>query len=67
MTSIEKSVFGSFFRICAFNSETFCTLNESSPYLKEDDRRKNVDIIKITPCGTNKNGTSLFCYELLWR
>ena len=67
MKGIEKSVFGSFFRICAFDSETFCELNKPDPYLKEGGRWKKVDIIKIIPCGTTEGGDTLFCYELLWR
>ena len=67
MKGIEKSVFGSFFRICIFDSQTFCTLNESRPYIKENGRCKEVDIIKIVPCGTTNDGDPIFCYELLWR
>ena len=67
MNDIEKSVYGSFFIICAFNSETFCTLNKPSPYLRENGRCKDVDIIKIVPCGTSERGNTLFCFELLWR
>ena len=67
MKSIEKSVYGSFFRICSFDSETFYSLNKTIPYLKEDGRCKDVDIIKIIPCGTTERGNTLFCYELLWR
>lgn len=67
MNGIEKSVFGSFFRICAFDSETFCTLNKTEPYLWENNRCNVVDIIRIIPCGTTERGNTLFCYELLWR
>jgi hypothetical protein len=67
MKGVEKSVFGSFFRICEFDSVVFCSLNKSRPYLREDDSRKDVDIIKIVPCGTTERGNTLFCYELLWR
>lgn len=67
MKGIEKSVYGSFFRICAFDSETFCTLNKPIPCLREDGRCKDVDIIKIVPCGTTERGNTIFCYELLWR
>ena len=68
MTGIEKSVFGSFFRICEFDSSTFRSLNESEPYLRrEDGKWKDVDIVKIIPCGSTEKGNTLFCYELLWR
>ncbi len=68
MKGIEKSVFGSFFRICAFDSPAFCSLNESEPYLRiEDGRCKEVDIVKVIPCGKTEKGNTIFCYELLWR
>ena len=68
MKGIEKSVFGSFFRICAFDSPAFCTLNDSEPYLStEYGNYKKVDIVKITPCGKTEKGNTLFCFELLWR
>ena len=67
MKGIEKSVFGSFFRICVFDSETFNSLNEPEPYLREKGKYKDVDIIKIVPCGTTDRGDPIFCYELLWR
>lgn len=67
MIGVEKSVFGSFFRICEYDSETFRSLNKAEPYLKIRDKDKDVDIIKIVPIGTTKTGNPIFCYELLWR
>ena len=67
MKGIEKSVFGSFFRICEYDSTAFCWLNEIRPYLKVNNERMYVDIIKIIPIGTTKTGNPIFCYELLWR
>lgn len=67
MKSIEKSVFGSFLVMCVFDSDVFWELNDTKPYLREKGLRKDVDIIKITPCGTTERGNPIFCYELLWR
>ena len=67
MKGIEKSVFGSFFRICEYGSEAFRVLNLSSPYLTVKGEEKKVDVIKIVPFGTNEKGIPLFCFELLWR
>ena len=47
MNGVEKSVFGSFFRICEYDSETFRSLNKAEPYLKIRDEDKDVDIIKL--------------------
>ena len=67
MTGIEKSVFGSFFKICELDSEAFRVLNLINPYLTVKGEKKYVDVIKIVPFGTNERGVPLFCYELLWR
>lgn len=67
MKGVEKSVFGSFFKICEYDSETFRSLNITNSYLNIRGKEKEVDVIRIVPIGTTKTGNSIFCYELLWR
>lgn len=67
MTGIEKSVFGSFFRICEYDSASYNMLNRSRPYLHTGDGDKEVTVIKIVLFGTNEKGTPIFCFELVWR
>ena len=67
MTGIEKSIFGSFFKICEYNSESYSVLNRSKPYLTVNGKEKEVTVIKIVPFGTNGNGTPIFYFELVWR
>ena len=44
-------------------SEEFLDLNKSSPCYGYS----NVDVISITPVGTDKDGNPLFCYELKYK
>ena len=67
MLGIEKSVFGSFFEICEYESALYGMLNRSQPYIKIGDKCKEVTVIKIVPFGTNEKGTPIFCFELVWR
>lgn len=66
MKGIEKSVFGSFFEICEYDSHLYNALNRSKPYVIIGKEHKEVTVIKIVPFGTNGNGTPIFCFELVW-
>ena len=63
MNSVEKKLPGSFLKIVAYKSEVFLDLNRSIPRYYND----NVDVISITPVGTDENGIPLFCYELKYK
>ena len=63
MNSVEKKVPDSFLKIVAYKSNEFLGLNKSSPCYYND----NVDVISITPVGTDKDGNPLFCYELKFK
>lgn len=67
MKGIEKSVFGSFFEICEYDSVMYNKLNRSAPYLTMKGEDKKVTVIKIVPFGKNEKGTPIFCFELVWR
>ena len=67
MTGIEKSVFGSFFEICEYGSAVYNMLNRSQPYLTIGSKDKEVTVIKIVLFGTSRNGTPIYCFELVWR
>ena len=63
MNVVEKKVPGSFLKIVPYMSGEFLDLNKSIPcygYSK-------VDVISITPVGTDKDGNPLFCYELKYK
>ena len=63
MNRVEKKVPDSFLKIVAYKSNEFLDLNKSSPCYYND----NVDVISITPVGTDKDGSPLFCYELKFK
>ena len=63
MNRVEKKVPDSFLKIVAYMSEEFLDLNKSSPCYGYS----NVDVISITPVGTDKDGNPLFCYELKYK
>lgn len=67
MKGIEKSVFGSFFIICEYDSITYNKLNSSEPYFTIKGKDKEVTVIKIVPFGTNERGNPIFCFELVLR
>lgn len=61
MNRIEKTVPDSYLKIVPYMSELFTGLNlVPQPYYGNE----TVDIISITPIGTDKDGNPLFCYEL---
>ena len=59
----RKKVPDSFLKIVLYMSNEFLDLNKSSPCYYND----NVDVISITPVGTDKDGNPLFCYELKFK
>lgn len=63
MNSVEKTLPGTFLKIVPYESEEFLELNKSSPCYGYS----NVDVISITPMGTDKDGNPLFCYELKYK
>ena len=63
MNREEKKVPDSFLKIVAYKSHEFLDLNKSSPCYYYS----NVDVISITPVGTDKDGNPLFCYELKYK
>ena len=63
MTRVEKTAAGSFLKIVLYKSNEFLDLNKSSPCYYND----KVDVISITPVGTDNYGTPLFCYELKYK
>ena len=63
MNSVEKKVPDSFLKIVPYTSKVFLDLNKSSPCYCYS----NVDVISITPVGTDKDGNPLFCYELKYK
>ena len=63
MNSVEKKVPDSFLKIVLYKSNEFLDLNKSSPCYCYS----NVDVISITPVGTDENGIPLFCYELKYK
>ena len=60
MIRVEKKVHDSFLKIVPYMSEEFLDLNKSSPCYGH----RNVEVISITPVGTDKGENPLFCYEL---
>lgn len=63
MIRVEKKVSDAFLKIVAYKSEEFLDLNKSIPcygYSK-------VDVISVTPVGTDKDGNPLFCFELKYK
>ena len=67
MKGIEKSVFGSFFKICEYDSASYNMLNRSRPYLQTRDGDREVTVIKIVLFGKNERDVPIFCFELVWR
>ena len=63
MNSVEKKVPDSFLKIVLYKSNEFLDLNKSSPCYGYS----NVDVISITPVGTDEDGVPLFCYELKYK
>ena len=63
MIRVEKKVSDAFLKIVPYMSEEFLDLNKSSPCYGYS----NVDVISITPVGTDKDGNPLFCYELKYK
>lgn len=63
MIRVEKKVSDAFLKIVPYMSEEFLDLNKSSPCYGYS----NVDVISITPVGTDENGNPLFCYELKYK
>lgn len=63
MIRVEKKVPDSFLKIVDYKSQEFLDLNKSSPCYGYS----NVDVISITPVGTDENGIPLFCYELKYK
>ena len=63
MIRVEKKVSDAFLKIVPYMSEEFLDLNKSSPCYGYS----NVDVISITPVGTDKDGYPLFCYELKYK
>jgi hypothetical protein len=63
MNKIMHTYSNSFFKICAYSSTAYNNLNTSLPCYND----KRVDIVSITPVGTNNDGYPLFCYELLYK
>jgi hypothetical protein len=67
MTSIEKSVFGSFFEICEYESALYDTLNCPQPYITIGNKNIKVTVLKIVLFGKNERDVPIFCFELVWR
>lgn len=63
MIKVEKTVPDSFFKVVLYETRTYEDLNESSPRYRDD----KVDVISITPVGTDKYGNPLLCYELRYK
>ncbi len=63
MIRVEKTVPGSFLKIVPYMSNEFLDLNKSSPCYGYS----NVDVISITPVGTDNEGNPLLCYELKYK
>ena len=63
MNRVEKTLPGTFLKIVAYKSKEFSDLNMSRPCYGYS----NVDVISITPVGTDKDGNPLFCYELKYK
>ena len=63
MNSVEKTLPGTFLKIVTYKSQEFLDLNKSRPCYYND----SVDVISITPVGTDKYGNPLFCYELKYK
>ena len=60
MDRIMKTGSGSFLKIMTYGSEVFTKLNQPKPRYGEN----TVDIVSITPVGTDKSGYPILCYEL---
>ena len=63
MNRVEKTLPDSFLKIVLYKSNEFLDLNKSSPCYGYS----NVDVISITPVGTDEDGVPLFCYELKYK
>ena len=63
MNRVEKTLPGTFLKIVLYESNEFLDLNKSSPCYGYS----NVDVISITPVGTDNEGNPLFCYELKYK
>ena len=59
MIKVEKTVPDSFFKVVLYETKTYENLNEPNPRYGDD----RVDVISITPVGTDKYGNPLLCYE----
>jgi len=60
MNSVIKTASDSFLKIVVYSSETYEDLNRPQPYYGDNP----IQVISITPVGTDKYGNPLFCYEL---
>ena len=63
MIRIEKTISDSFLKIVPYMSVGFLDLNKASPCYGDSD----VEVISITPVGTDNSGNPLFCYELKYK
>ena len=63
MIKVEKTVPDSFFKVVLYETKTYENLNEPNPHYGDD----RVDVISITPVGTDKYGNPLLCYELRYK
>jgi len=63
MIKVEKTVSDSFLKVVLYDTRTYEDLNEPSPRYRND----KVDVISITPVGTDRYGTPLLCYELRYK
>ena len=63
MIRVEKTNSDSFLKIVPYMTEVFMDLNRAIPCYGDSD----VEVISITPVGTDKDGNPLFCYELKYR
>lgn len=60
MIKVERAVSDSFLKIVLYGTPTYENLNQPKPCYGNN----RVNIVSITPVGTDKNGNPLFCYEL---
>ena len=63
MIKVKKIVSDSFLKIVLYDTRTYEDLNEPNPRYRDD----RVDVISITPVGTDANKHPLFCYELRYK
>ena len=63
MIRAEKTISYSFLKIVPYMTKVFLDLNNARPCYDG----KDVEVISITPIGTDKDGSPLFCYELNYK